>query len=203
MYDQDGLPDLIREALNSRKPKRILDPPPDYRHAGVLIPLLAEEDGHKVLFTKRANTVEHHKGQFSFPGGAVDEEDNSVEETALRESNEEIGLLREQVEILGRIDDVFTIASSFVVHPFVGLVSAPYDFTLQEIEVKRLIKIPWDTLIENNLEKKTYDVVSENKTYQTPAFEYNGDVVWGATAWMMTNFIEILKHKSSLPKQGK
>ncbi|MBW2143734.1 MAG: CoA pyrophosphatase [Deltaproteobacteria bacterium] len=195
MYNQKGLPDLIKQTLNSREPKLIHDLPPNYRHAGVLIPLLVEEGVHKVLFTKRTHTVEHHKGQISFPGGAADDEDKSKEDTALRESYEEIGLLREDVEVLGRIDDIFTIASSFIVHPFVGFISGPYDFEIQEIEVKRLIKVPWDILIKNNLENKTYTVESAGTSYQTPAFEFNGDVIWGATAWMMTNFIEILKNK--------
>ncbi len=195
MYNQKGLPDLIKQTLNSREPKLIHDLPPNYRHAGVLIPLLVEEGVHKVLFTKRTDTVEHHKGQISFPGGAADDEDKSKEDTALRESYEEIGLLREDVEVLGRIDDIFTIASSFIVHPFVGFISGPYDFEIQEIEVKRLIKVPWDILIKNNLENKTYTVESAGTSYQTPAFEFNGDVIWGATAWMMTNFIEILKNK--------
>ncbi len=195
MYEQKELPNLIRQALNSREPKLIHDPPPQYRHAGVLIPLFAEEGVHKVLFTKRTDKVEHHKGQISFPGGAVDDQDKSIEETVLRESHEEIGLLKEDVEILGRIDDILTVASSFVVHPFVGLIPAPYDFKLQRIEVKRLIKVPWETLVSDNQENKTYTVKEAGLTYQTPSFEYNGDVIWGATAWMMENFIEILNHK--------
>jgi len=195
MYDQEQLPDLIRQTLNSREPKRIYNPPPNYRHAGVLIPLLFEDGMHKVLFTKRTDKVEHHKGQISFPGGAADDEDNSMKETALRESEEEIGLLRDDVDVLGRIDDIFTVASGFVVHPFVGLIPGSYDFKLQKIEVKRLIKVPWDTLITNSVENKTYTVESEGTNYQTPAFEYNGDVIWGATAWMMENFIDILKNK--------
>ena len=195
MFDQERLPDLIRQTLDSREPRLIQDAPSYYRHAGVLIPLLVEEDMYKVLFTKRTDKVEHHKGHISFPGGAVDDEDRSIEETVLRESHEEIGLESEDVEILGRIDDILTMESSFIVHPFVGLIPGPYDFEINRIEVKRLIKVPWDTIISDSLENRTYTIESEGRTYQTPAFEYNGDLIWGATAWMMENFIEILNHK--------
>jgi 8-oxo-dGTP pyrophosphatase MutT (NUDIX family) len=194
MYDKKNLPDLIKKTLRLREPKRIYDAPAHFKHAGVLIPLLLEEGVYKVLFTKRTDNVEHHKGQISFPGGAAEHEDNSIEETVLRESCEEIGLCGEVVEILGRIDDIITV-SGFVVHPFVGYIPGSYDFKIQEVEVKRLIKVPWDMLIKDNLESKKYTVASEEETYQTPAFEYNGDVIWGATAWMMTNFIEILDSK--------
>lgn len=193
MFDQKGLPEIIKKTLHSREPKRIRDAPLHYKHAGVLIPVMREEGVHKVIFTKRTERVEHHKGQISFPGGAADEEDQSIEETVLRESCEEIGLCGYEVEILGRIDDTLTLASSFVVHPFVGLLPSPCEFTVSEAEVKRVIKIPWDTLIACHLEHRTYDVESEGKTYQTPAFEYKGDVIWGATAKMMENFINILK----------
>jgi 8-oxo-dGTP pyrophosphatase MutT (NUDIX family) len=203
MYDQKELPDLIRKVLNSREPKRIHDAPAHCRHAGVLIPLILEKGVHKVLFTKRTHKVEHHKGQFSFPGGATDDEDRSIEETVLRESYEEIGLAGENVALLGRIDEFFTRVSSFVVHPFVGLIPSTYEFIISEIEVERLIKVPWDTLIMNNLENKKYTVASEGVAYQTPAYEYNGDLIWGATAHMMDNLITILNHKCSLPEKKK
>ncbi len=195
MHDQKELLNLIRQTLNSREPNLIHDPPPHYRHAGVLIPLLIEDGVNKVLFTKRTDTLEHHKGQISFPGGAADDDDPSIEATALRETEEEIGLLREDVEILGKIDDIFTLESGFIVHPVVGFIPSSYDFKISKEEVKRLIKVPWDSLVTNNLENRTYIVEKEDFTYQTPAFEYNGDVIWGATARMMENFIEILNHK--------
>ena len=89
MFDQNGFQILIKKKLNSRKPKLIHDAPGHYRHAGVLIPLLVEDGEYKVLFTKRTDTVEHHKGQISFPGGAADAEDATIQDTVLRESFEE------------------------------------------------------------------------------------------------------------------
>ncbi len=195
MLDQKGLPELIREALNSRKPKFIHDAPSHYRHAGVLIPLLAENGMHKVLFTKRTDIVEHHKGQISFPGGAADAEDKSIEETVIREAYEEIGLQEENVEILGRVDDTLTLVSSFVVHPFVGLIHSRNNFVISREEVDRIIKVPWNDLISSNIDEKTCSVERNGVVYQTPTFEYDGDLIWGATAKMMQNFIDILNPK--------
>lgn len=195
MFDQDKLPEIIIKALNSREPKLIRDTPSHYKHAGVLIPLFVEEGMYKVLFTKRTDHVEHHKGQISFPGGAADPEDQSIEETVLRESYEEIGLAGKDVDILGRIDDTLTLESNFVVHPFVGLIQGPYEFAINKAEVKRIIKVPWDRLISANMENKKYSVNRGGVIYQTPAYEYNGDLIWGATAKIIQNFIDILSCK--------
>ncbi len=195
MYDQKGLPDRIRNTLISREPELIQDPPAHFRHAGVLIPLFYEDGEHKVLFTKRTHHVLHHKGQISFPGGSVDTEDESPEGAALRESYEEIGLLKQDVEVLGQIDDHFTMASNFIIHPFVGLIPSPYDFNISEIEVKRLIKIPWNALVMDSLRNNTSIVESEGKFFETPVYKYNGDLIWGATAKMLKNFIDILNRK--------
>jgi 8-oxo-dGTP pyrophosphatase MutT (NUDIX family) len=94
----------IRDSLNNRKLMTIDNSGSIYVHASVLIPILNEDGQYRVLFTKRTDRVEHHKGQISFPGGAVDKEDGSLEETAFREAYEEIGLLKKDVELLGRID---------------------------------------------------------------------------------------------------
>lgn len=195
MFDQKRLPDFIRQTLDSREPILIQDALPHFKHAGVLIPLLVEEGMHKVLFTKRTDQVEHHKGHISFPGGSVDDKDRSIEETVLREAQEEVGLAREDVDILGRIDDIVTMESSFIVHPLVGLIMGPYDFEINKIEVKRLIKVPWDAIIAESRKNRTYTIESEGMTFESPAFEYHGDLIWGATARMMENFIEILNHK--------
>ena len=203
IQDKENLPNLIREVLSVREPKRIHDGQSSYRHAGVLIPILEDNGTHKILFTKRTDRVEHHKGQISFPGGSVDEEDSSSLETALRESEEEIGLSREDVEVLGRIDDTLTLASDFIVHPFVGLVPYPYDFIINEREVERLIIVPIDVFQNENSRNNIYTVEFEGETYHTQAYEYNGDVIWGATARMIENFMGIIARKLPLPHDRK
>ena len=142
MDDHENLSQAIKEILNARTPKRIRDEQHLYKHAGVLVPIFKQAGEYLILFTKRTTKVEHHKGQISFPGGAVDEADASVKETALREAWEEIGLQEEDVEILGRIDDTLTVVSNFIVHPFVGLIPNPYPFMINTDEVAKLIKMP-------------------------------------------------------------
>ncbi len=203
IQDNENLPNLIREFLNGREPENIHDGPYSHRHAGVLIPLLEDKGIYKILFTKRTDMVEEHKGQISFPGGSVDKEDSSVLETALRESEEEIGLLKGDVDILGRIDDTVTVASDFIVRPYVGFVPFPYDFVINTREVERIITVPIDVFQPKNSETNIYAVESEGKTYHTKAYEYNGDVIWGATARMIENLMGIIAGRSSLPDNRK
>ena len=200
---QKNLRPIIKNVLNDRDYKRIEDSSSNYVHASVLIPILEDGGVSKILFTKRTNKVEHHKGQISFPGGAVDEEDVSFEDTALREAHEEIGLRRDDVEILGRIDDTMTLVSSFVVHPFVGFVAEPYDFVVSEAEVKRIIKVPLYVFHPENSQYQRDAVEYEGITYRAIAYEYNGDLIWGATARMMENFMDILCNKIPLPRGEK
>ena len=203
MMKQKDLRPIIKNVLSGRDHKRIENSSSHYVHAAVLIPLLDEEGTSKILFTKRTNRVEHHKGQISFPGGSVDEEDVSFEETALREAHEEIGLRREDVEILGRIDDTLTLVSGFVVHPFVGFVAEPDDFAVSRAEVKRIIKVPLYIFHPENTQYQRDSVEYEGTTYRAIAYEYNGDVIWGATARMMENFMNILGRKIDLPRGEK
>ena len=203
IQDEKNLPCLIKEILGVREPKRVRNGRNSYRQSSVLIPLLKDDGIHKILFTKRTDYVEHHKGQISFPGGSVDKEDGSLLETALRESEEEIGLSREDVEILGRLDDILTMASDFIVYPFVGLVPYPYNFIINNIEVERLITVPLDVFQSENTGAKIYTVESEGMVFHTHGFEYNGDLIWGATARMMENFICILNDRLGLPNEKK
>ncbi|MBW1705798.1 MAG: CoA pyrophosphatase [Deltaproteobacteria bacterium] len=189
----------IKDVLSDRTYKRIENSSSSYVHAAVLIPLLDDGGVPEVLFTKRTDKVEHHKGQISFPGGAVDDGDGSFEDTALREAHEEIGLRQEDVEILGRIDDTLTLVSSFVVHPVVGFVPNSYAFVINRVEVKRIIKVPLYVFHPENPQYQRGSVEYEGMTYRAIAYEYNDDVIWGATARMMENFMNILGHKLDLP----
>lgn len=202
MENQKDLPQAIKEILSARTPKCIPDEKSLYKHAGVLVPIFRQGANYMILFTKRTNKLEHHKGQISFPGGSVDEEDNSVKDTALREAREEIGLLKEDVELLGRIDDTMTVVSDFIVHPFVGLIPYPYDFTINTDEVARLIKVPLRSFRPENSDKGA-SFEFEGETYRTPTYEYDGDVIWGATARIMEVFVNIIGHKLPLREEHK
>src|SRR5512143_3716715 len=106
--------DRIRTILSSRK-RRVIEHPP-FSHAAVLVPLFKKEEDCHLLFTKRSDQVKHHKGEISFPGGVVDEEDLELVNTALREAHEEIGLKRNDVQVVGILDDIVTV-TQFIVTP--------------------------------------------------------------------------------------
>ena len=183
------LPRLIETVLSRRKPKLLEDKDAVYRHGAVLIPLFWDREEYKVLFTKRTDTVEAHRGQMSFPGGRIDEDDRSLLETALRETEEEIGLPRDAVSILGRSDDARTLSSNYIVHPFVGLIPYPYPFRLNAGEVKRLVEVPLSLFLAT---EEIMPVEYEGRIYQNLAYKYDGEVIWGATARIMHSLVEIL-----------
>ncbi|MCJ7594086.1 MAG: CoA pyrophosphatase [Desulfobacterales bacterium] len=186
------LPEIITEVLSQRAPTLIEDTGGLYRHAAVLVPLFNDGGEYKLLFTKRTRRVEAHKGQISFPGGGVEESDGSYEQTALREAHEEVGLLPGDVKILGRTDDALTLTSNYMIHPFVGLIPYPYAFTLNSHEVKALLRVPVRVFLEEGAGGGVIPVEYEGRTYEGYAYRYDGEVIWGATARIMFNLVEIL-----------
>jgi 8-oxo-dGTP pyrophosphatase MutT (NUDIX family) len=188
----------IKELLKDRDPMPLGVENSAWLHAAVLMPLFKDETGYKVLFTKRTDKVEHHKGQISFPGGAVDDVDESLEETALRESYEEIGLLKKDIHILGQLDDTTTAVSDFIVHPFVGYIPYPYDFKINPKEVDRIITVPFDVFLFDQSPYKRDKAEFEDYVYKGTSYYYNGDVIWGATARITENFVNIVGDKLSL-----
>lgn len=162
------------------------------REAAVLIliyPLAGEE---RVLLTVRTDTVEHHKGQISFPGGGRDPEDTGLEMTALREAWEEVGVRPEDVEIIGRLDQMLTI-SNFRVTPFVGILNhAPYDFRPSEIEVAEVLEPPLAFLSDSANRIEEIVERPDGPPYTGVAFLWQGHRVWGATARMLDGFLRLL-----------
>jgi 8-oxo-dGTP pyrophosphatase MutT (NUDIX family) len=183
----------IQEILATRNPKRIEEGRASLIHAAVLIPLFAEEGESRVLFIQRTETVQAHKGQISFPGGGIEADDRTPEEAALREAREEVGLREPDVNILGRIDEAQTLTSNYLIHPFVGWIPHPYDFQPSADEVKGIITAPLRHFFDPNALHEAYSVAYGGRTYPTPAYIHDGDVIWGATARIMTNLVEILK----------
>ena len=203
MLDNDHISEVIKEVLGFRSLRQIPEEKIKRKHAGVLIPLFEMDGSCNVVFTQRTNKVTHHKGQISFPGGSFDEEDGSLEETVLREAWEEIGLKRGDVEILGRIDEALTLISSFIIHPFVGLLAYPYDFVINKAEVERIINVPLSVFNPKNSKTKKHAVEYMGVTFRTAAYEYNDDLIWGATARMMENFMNIVGQQLLLHNEGK
>ncbi len=177
--------------MEANEPKRIeRDGLP---RAGVLIPIYVQDDVPHVLLTVRSEHVEFHKGQISFPGGAHDPGDADLVATALRESEEEIGLMRHHVDIWGQLDDIVTI-SDFIVSPYVGVVTepAPYPFTPSEIEVAELIAVPLPHLHGPdglNTEPTTW----RDMPVRTPSYSFGEHLIWGATARMLQEFLDLTR----------
>jgi 8-oxo-dGTP pyrophosphatase MutT (NUDIX family) len=159
------------------------------RAAAVLLPLAWDGDEWNILYTRRTDIVEHHKGQVSFPGGATDPQDSGPEETALREAEEEIGLRRSDVHILGRLGEMLTVTNFFIT-PFVGVIPWPYAFTVHTVEVERVFTVPlaWLANRENWQEFVRQETGLSVITY----FPYDGELVWGITARITVEFIRAL-----------
>jgi 8-oxo-dGTP pyrophosphatase MutT (NUDIX family) len=179
----------LRARLAKQSPRRLEAPPPLLR-AAVLIPLLPIEEQPEVLFTRRTDTVLSHKGQISFPGGQREASDNSMVETALRETYEEIGLEAASVSVLGEMDDMFTWVSGYVVTPVVGLVAEPMPpLSLAPSEVKSVFTVPVDRLLDNSVHS-TETRETDGHSYQIHFFRVGDDVIWGATGFMLHQFLQ-------------
>jgi 8-oxo-dGTP pyrophosphatase MutT (NUDIX family) len=182
----------IRSTLSVREPYIIDNRSGELIHAAVLIPIFETNFGYEVLFTERTHKVEHHKGQISFPGGAVEESDRDYQETALREAYEEIGVVPDHVKVLGQLDDELTVASNFIVHPFVGEIPYPYEFVINQHEVERVIPIPLELFFHENAHLHPAFLDFETFVYEGPAYIYEDITIWGATAKIMDKFISII-----------
>ena len=157
--------------------------------AAVLIPLVWHDDQWHLLFTRRTDTVESHKGQVSFPGGACDEGENTPEETALREADEEIGVPPRDVRVLGRLSNLITI-TYFRVTPVVGVVRWPAVFRVGAHEVARIFTIPLAWLA-NSSNRWQFDIPGTKRSL-IAYHPYDGELLWGATARMTVDFLHVL-----------
>jgi len=157
--------------------------------AAVLVPLVWHDDEWNLLFTRRTDIVESHKGQVSFPGGACDEGETTPEETALREAEEEIGIQPSSVRVLGRLANLVTI-TYFRVTPVVGVVQWPAVFRVGEHEVARIFTMPLRWLA-NPSNRWQFELPGTGRTLI--AFHpYDGELLWGATARMTVDFLTVL-----------
>ena len=186
MFDDAALARL-RELLAQRAPVEITDPKP--RRACVLIPLVRNESGWAILFTPRAENLAAHSGQISFPGGSV-EAGESLEDAAVREAEEEVGIPARNVELIGRLDDVVT-HSGFLVAPFVGVIHEPVRYVIQEAEVVEVFEVPIEALLDVRNPEVRYVPFGRK---QFPAYFYHHDryEIWGLTGRMLKAFLDVV-----------
>jgi 8-oxo-dGTP pyrophosphatase MutT (NUDIX family) len=183
--------DPLRSMLTRRVPL-ILPPEATRRQAAVLLPLFKDTTDYHLLFTKRTETLKHHKGQVSFPGGSFEPADGDLATTALRESYEEVGIQPEHVSLLGRLDDLSTFSTNFTISPFVGLIPYPYPFRPNPIEVASIFEVPVPVLADPAVGRSYLRTRDDGATIEDYEFHINGQVIWGATARIIRHFLSII-----------
>lgn len=168
-----------------------LNPPADCKQAGVLV-LLYPQDGQLCFpLTRRPDNVEFHKGQISLPGGSR-ENGESLLQTALRETQEEIGVEANAVEAFGKLTSLYVPPSNFCVQPFVGYVARRPNFRLEAIEVAELIKAPLAALLDPAAARQE-DWEIRGGIWRIPFYQFGSHKVWGATAMILAEFAAILE----------
>ena len=168
-----------------------MDVSPDTRLkcAAVLVPLVYDKQEWYLLYTRRTERVDSHKGQVSFPGGACDEGETTPEQTALRETEEEVGIPPGRVRVLGRLNPMITI-TRFRVTPVVGVIPWPLVFRVENAEVARVFTIPLGWLADS---RNRWEFPLPGRKRAIIAYHpFDGELLWGATARMTVDFLNIL-----------
>lgn len=181
----------IRDILSNYRPD-YQHPPDGYRAASVLIPFYQQPEGLSLIFMKRPDYQGAHGDQISFPGGSQDESDEDAQFTALRETEEELGIDRQTIEIWGNLKSEFTNVSRFWITPFTGQVPYPCHFDPDEKEVERIIVIPFDHLADPE-NFAIDDFEWKGMRFPSYLFTYGEDVIWGLTARILFNLISLLE----------
>ena len=161
--------------------------------AGVLVPILERPSGLSILLTQRAPDLKHHAGQASFPGGRMEGHDATVQDTALRETHEEVGIHPRDVDVIGYLQAMPTI-TGFAVTPIVGLVSGEAELVIDPIEVDYTFELPLDFLLDESNDQLV-DREWHGKAFRLKEFHYDGERVWGATAYMLLAFRKFVLNK--------
>ncbi len=184
---EQALKDYIRNLLAAHK-RRII-PREDLRESAVLLPLCWRDGDPQVVVTMRSMDVEHHKGEICFPGGRVESGDKGLVETALREAHEEIGLCRDDVDVLGLLDDHISIVG-YHITPVVGAIPYPYDFKINS-ESEILLLVPLRKALSDSawMAERTH---FQGRGINIYFLEIEGGVVWGATARMLKHLVDLI-----------
>jgi 8-oxo-dGTP pyrophosphatase MutT (NUDIX family) len=156
--------------------------------AAVLVPLFLKDGDIYLVMTHRTDQVNAHKNQISFPGGGMEPGDADLVATALRESNEEIGLAPSDVEILGEMADSFTM-SGYRVRPVVGRIPYPYAFKSNPREVRELLFVPWTLFAEGQHHRREQMQIAE-RTFDVDCYQFERHTIWGVTAHIARQLVE-------------
>ena len=160
------------------------------RPAAVLVPLIDRPEGLSVLLTQRTPHLSAHAGQIAFPGGRIEPEDADAVAAALRETEEEVGLTRDHVTVIGRLDTYVT-GTGFEITPVVGIVRVPFLLTLDPIEVAEAFEVPLGFILDPNNRRQMTRMQGERRR-SFFAFPFENHYIWGATAGILVNLTEVL-----------
>ena len=184
------LPDRLRKVLAERERIAISDG--SAIRCAVLVPLIPDGDGYRVLYTKRTEHMPDHRGQVAFPGGKRAPADATLADTALREAHEEVGIEASDVQVLGRLDDVTTMAERYVVTPFVGVLPPYATFRPDSGEVADVFTVALTELTDrgrHGTEPRSWD----GQTFDVDVISAGGHVIWGLTLRITENLLECLE----------
>jgi 8-oxo-dGTP pyrophosphatase MutT (NUDIX family) len=188
MLTLDELVAVTRARLAGRQRRVVVGGP--LVKAAVLVPIV-DRGEPCLVFAKRTDRVGTHRGQISFPGGRVDPSDAGFLEAALRESEEEIGLPRTAVEPLGALDDTETVATQFIITPFVGVVRAPVAWQPDGHEIEKVIEVPLAALRDHaNLRVEHRE--RGGVMHEVLFWDYQNETIWGATARILKHYLDVL-----------
>jgi len=181
-----------RELQSDRElnPGMASPPSTELRPAAVLVPLVDHPHGMSVLLTQRTAHLTAHAGQISFPGGRIEEDDRDAVAAALRETEEEVGLPRDRVAVVGRLDTYLT-GTGFEITPIVGVVAPPFPLSIDPFEVAEAFEVPLSFI----LDQRNHQRVERQSGAHRRAFfvlPYEGRNIWGATAGILVNLAEVL-----------
>jgi 8-oxo-dGTP pyrophosphatase MutT (NUDIX family) len=172
---------------------RLLDTAQRLTPASVLVPIIVHPDHMSLLLTQRTAHLHDHAGQISFPGGRVDPEDQDAIATALRETEEEIGLSRERIEVIGSLP-LYLTGTGFQVTPVVALIHPPFDLQPDSFEVAEIFEVPLSYLMHGaNHERRSAEFPNRPGRRSFYAMPYEEYFIWGATAGMLRNLYHFLR----------
>ncbi|TFV97483.1 CoA pyrophosphatase [Algoriphagus kandeliae] len=167
--------------------------PESHRKGAVLLLLYPSEEGVMFPLIKRPVYPGVHSGQIALPGGKMDQEDSNIIYTALREAEEEVAVNRERIEILGQLSDLYIPTSNFLVTPVLGSINEIPQFVPEEREVDAILPTGLDLLLEPSRRKRTLLKLSNNLQLDTPYFDLHGEIVWGATAMILSELVKLIQ----------
>ena len=180
--------DRLAARLQSRPAGEIQ--PERQRRACVIAPFVQTPRGWALLYCRRSEDLRTHSGQMAFPGGAWHEGESLIG-AATRETEEEIGIPADAIEVIGRLDDLVTI-SNYIVAPFVGIIPSAFDYVLQESEVREVYEVPLEALLApSNPEVRVVEY--RGRRYPSYFYNHDGPVIWGLTGRMTKSLLDELR----------